>query len=401
MSHGHNANRFGWRGGWFSDRAAGALVQRRWVPSRLGLFIGLLVMAGSCGMAWSHMICVYVQSPSVGSPSGHAFIQLVPSSGPQANNPNLVYGFSPQKGVFGALGGNGSISSNATHAWDWQICYTVTAAQYNSAAAAIRGDITAPPNYNLLDNNCVDWAGKIAGAAGISLPSYAWFPNVGGPPISDPKTLQDSLSAIGNNGTFRGGTVNNNSANKAPNGGAVAAATTPEYSYTATVAVGHTAPATLAAYANVPLYNTNLGGVNLAAGGTLTFNLSNVSAASALISIDWGDGSPYSDQNTAVSHIYSTIGTYDGSLVTMDNGALQTFDFAANIGSSGQTLASFNETITAYAPIVQSYATGTAPLAIDPVPEPAAIDPVPEPAALVTLALGLGGLAMLRRRVRA
>jgi hypothetical protein len=149
------------------------------------LLVGIAGIPAAAAGA-SSRICVYVHSRLHGiplvssgttsalSPTGHAFIQLLPSEGPQAGARTLVYGFFTNN-IPGGLtfGAAGIVDDNSTHEWDWKICYMVSKVQYDKAAALIRHDQTNPPKYILFKFNCTDWVAKVAKQAGITLPPYS------------------------------------------------------------------------------------------------------------------------------------------------------------------------------------------------------------------------------------
>ena len=107
-----------------------------------------LVLAGAAASAWGtdNQLCFYVDK---GIP-GHCFVQFLPKQGPQAGATNLVYGKYPA--TANIFGGPGVIKNDSKRAWDQRICYSVTVAQYNGAAAKVGGKIATPPAYNLVKN---------------------------------------------------------------------------------------------------------------------------------------------------------------------------------------------------------------------------------------------------------
>ncbi len=151
-------------------------------------------------------------------------MQLVPRSGPQAGNPNLVYGFHPAGANY--FGGAGRVRDDGSRPWDWRICFTVTAAQYNAMAAGINSKVVAPPPYCLVNFNCTDWITQKASLAGIALPVKI---NMVG--IADPEAFWQSLDALGNGGVFGGGTVNSNATGLGADGGPLAAVFSRNFGY--------------------------------------------------------------------------------------------------------------------------------------------------------------------------
>ena len=66
----------------------------------LCLLVGLLAaLAAAAPAAAAPRVCVYTQERNVlgGALTGHAFVQLLPDSGPDQGKRNLVWGFYPEK----------------------------------------------------------------------------------------------------------------------------------------------------------------------------------------------------------------------------------------------------------------------------------------------------------------
>src|SRR4029077_20193298 len=125
-------------------------VQER---TRLSIKASLFLAAAACcaTSAFANMICICVDCPagsSIGIPVGigHAFVQMMPMSGPQ-NGQTLSRGFYPS---ITSPYASGIVKDDATHGKDFCICYNVTNAQYNAAAAAINAKQANPGTYNVL-----------------------------------------------------------------------------------------------------------------------------------------------------------------------------------------------------------------------------------------------------------
>src|SRR5260370_2270377 len=88
----------------------------------LALALGALLGLARPATAWaasSPRICFYTEDRDVihGSKSGHAFLQLLPTAGPQAGSRELVYGSATNKDGTTFTETDGSVTSNATHKW--------------------------------------------------------------------------------------------------------------------------------------------------------------------------------------------------------------------------------------------------------------------------------------------
>ncbi len=347
--------------------------------------LGLVILLATAATVRADMICFCVDCPTgsgIGLPVGigHGFVQLKPMGGPQAGQ-TLGYGLYPAGNDI--FGGAGIIKNDTTRRSDFCLCFPVTVAQYNAAAALIRAAIAAPPAYNMATNNCVDFVNSVATAAGITLPNTATSIPFDGS-VSDPAAMWNSFDAIGVGGGFMGGTL-------ASIGGPVTPGTPNDYSYAGLVNDGHSDPAGVASYTSLALDSQNLGLFNANLGSGIDLNLSNVSLSSSIISIDWGDGSILEQQFTSFNHIYSNPGSYNANLFVMDSGAVHTYDMLINVGGSP------SDTIEV---LVSQFPPGNVP---NPGFEPSImpLDRVPEPStlvlALVGLSIGLMGRVGARR----
>jgi MYXO-CTERM domain-containing protein len=322
------------------------------------------------------MICFYVDCPAgsnLGVPvsSGHAFVQFVPmnnGAGPSTR------GFYPNS--WNLFGGAGIIKNDAGHAWDCRVCYNVTPAQYNAAVAVSNARTTTPGNYNLLSRNCVDFCSSVAAAAGITLPT-----TVGVYGASDPATFWASLDAVKNHGAAAppGGTVSGNP------GGAVAANPPRDFTPAGVGNTGHMNPATLASNTNLPLDQFNLGGVNSNSTTGLTINLTGLNS-SALVSVNWGDNTPWNQQSSAFNHVYAP-GSYTADVLVVDSGAVHDYSMNVSVSPSPGALVGIgvNHFPDAGGNNPTDYPDGTS------IP-----DETPAPSAAALLALG--GLVIGRRR---
>lgn len=294
----------------------GPIFFRRTLPQVFLLTVSLLIARP----ATAQSIYFYCACPANRFQSGHAFLQLIPSkNNPQFGNPNLCYGFYPAG--WNIFGGAGIIKNDSRHAWNWRINYAVNAAQYNAVVGGIRADIAAPPAYHLLRFNCVDWIQKMAA---LPAPAIALPPTLNRVGVNDPWAFQQSLVALGAGGVFGGGTVSNNAALVAPNGGKIASRPH-DISYTWLAARAHDirySLSSLATYMHLQASDQNVGIVTVDTPDPFQVDLNNTDPFNALVSMDWGDGSEYDAQSLSFSHQYAIPGTYHASLIVVDTGTI-------------------------------------------------------------------------------
>ncbi|MDQ6776804.1 MAG: PKD domain-containing protein [Actinomycetota bacterium] len=261
--------------------------------------------------------CVYVDSPVLRLTSGHVFVQMLPDRGRQKGSKNLVYGLSPVS-AWHPFGGAGEFpNTNATHGWDYKICYPVSVRRYNNMANFINRSLARPPNYDLLDSNCVIWSENVAGVGGIRLPS-----SINRAGIPDPAALEDNLISIGAGKKFRGGTVRKNPGRVAPNGGADPVSRMLDAnSYTGLEEFALRAPGRLAAGLHLRNHELHLPTRSLGLNQRATVALTGVKPSKAIIAMSWGDGS-VSLQRPSASHRYGRPGRYRITIVVVKNSTL-------------------------------------------------------------------------------
>jgi hypothetical protein len=365
-------------------RSCGNWLRREAAGLRVVLFAVLLTWGGGA-FATSISFCVDCPAgSSIGLPVGigHGFVKLMPMNNAQAGQ-SLGYGLYPA--TYDIFGGAGIIKNDSTRRSDFCITYNVTPAQYNAAVAVISAAITAPPAYNMGTNNCVDFINSVAAAAGITLPNTATSIPLDGS-VSDPAAMWNSLSGIGNGGTFGSGTV-------MTTGGMVAVNTPNDFSYAGLTNDGHDDASNVASYTGLPFDQVNLGALTANDLTGITINLTNPDLSASITSVDWGDGSPYPGQQSSFSHVYGAPGTYDADLFVMDSGAVHSYPMSISVSSSPAS--SVDVTITGFSPATDEnpgFGPPDTPLA--EVPEPAGIT-------LATLGLiaSLGLVTARRRRV--
>ncbi len=284
-----------------------------------------------------HRICYYADSPSTPFGAGHGFVQLLPGAGepnPQAGRKDLVYGKYPAS--WSPFNSDGEIRQDNKHSWDWKICYTVSVASYNAVVGLIRGEITAPSDYHLFSDNCVDWITQSETLAGVVLPETDNKLS-----IPDPYAFEDSLEDIGDGNVFGGGTVKENTTGVAPDSGVDPPGEKPDVcSYDGLVSFGLDDSSALASALNLESHEETLPSIPVELGQVLTVQLENVDTGNAITVIDFGDGS-VAEQVAAAPHAYSLAGDYDVTAVVLDSGAVNEFTFTAHVsGQPGQTLLS-------------------------------------------------------------
>ncbi|MHC4217519.1 MAG: hypothetical protein ACYSU7_03595 [Planctomycetota bacterium] len=272
----------------------------------------------------NNQMCFYVDK---GVP-GHCFVQFLPKQGPQAGATNLVYGKYPAtRDIFG---GPGVIKNDSKRAWSQRICYPVTVAQYNAAAAKVRGKIAAPPPYDLVSNppgNCVDWMTDAAVAAGQTLPGKTGIFG-----ISTPGAFGDSLKGIGNGGTFSGGTVAFNSdPSQSPDGSPVALVTPHDWDAGETALASHDNPVGQAFDMELLLNQQDLGVYFTTPTDPMQLEVLHPNPDDALITVNWGDGTDLDGQQTSYLHHYAVPGAYPVSLAVIDSGALHHYTFVVEV----------------------------------------------------------------------
>jgi hypothetical protein len=286
---------------------------------------GVLVMcAGS--VAEAHQLCVYIDKSGL---TGHVFVQMLPTNGPQAGRTDLCYGKYPAGADI--FGGAGVIKWDKGRKWSQKICFTVTAAQYNAAGAKINTKLAAPTPYNLLTANCVDWANAVATAAGQVPPASSWWG------ISDPETMGQTVKAAGNGAVLNGGTITYNAApNIGPDGNPVAFNPPRDFDAGNMAALCHSDPAQVAGKMGVMLNQQGQGPVETGIGQEYAVMVFGANPDSSLISISWGDGSPIEAQDSVFSHSYALPGVYTASVITINSGMVNHVSWRVMVNDGGR-----------------------------------------------------------------
>jgi hypothetical protein len=292
-------------------------------------------------------ICVYVAEPSKASVTGHAFIQLLPDSGPQAGSKKLVYGFSTRNSaVWRALGGYGEVQDDSAHAWSWKICYATAVAQYDRVATKIRQDTAKPPDYHLFNFNCTDWVlglvrvgdlpfppiprtanrveellkafggvSQLAPSAITSLASLVtklFNPKI---ELSDPVTVAAVLARIGAGMTYSGGLVTKNTAGTSPSdrrGAPAGGGDADRFDIDAPARIGQLAlddPERLADGFGIELRRLAPEPRRLGVDDQLTIDFDSIERDNSMVAVDWDDGAVGFEPPTA-AHAYGEPGIY-------------------------------------------------------------------------------------------
>jgi hypothetical protein len=273
----------------------------------------MFAAASAASAAASPRLCVYAQERNIhkGVPTGHAFVQLLPDSGPQAGSRNLTYGFSPKEVAKALTGSPGQILNDSKHGWEWKLCKSVTVDGYDKAARAISLDRDKRPEYNLFKFNCTDWAFKIAKEAGITdLPSAKAL----GTNLLDPEALANSYKKLyaeqGGRNIPGGNAVFKNTANVWPNNVADPPSRRIDLdSYTDITLLAFIAPRTIAHALDMTARTAVLPAETVGVGRPLRISLARLGALRTVTEVQFGDGSRQYQRRT-FAHSYRRAGTY-------------------------------------------------------------------------------------------
>ncbi len=292
--------------------------------------------------------------------TGHAFVQLYTTTGPQADDPTLGGGLYPDGRNF--FNAPGQIVGGFLHAWDWRITFPLTAEQFDAAQNFIDNQTANPPDYQLLsNNNCAGWVQQVAGSVSIFLPVVN---NKLG--IPDPYAFEQSLSQIGDGNTFAGGSVQFNSAGTLPNNTPDPPLPYPDQgSYDGIAAAALQDPSSLAQGLGLAFQQQAQSAVDIGAGQSLAVNLANVDIDNAIVLFDFGDGTVV-EQALSDSHSYQTSGTWQARAIVVNSGAVAVFPFQVNVDTvSGGGTVSIQ---VPDPPPNQPPPDRTPPVFIDPIP---------------------------------
>ena len=315
--------------------------------SRVGLVclvVGLLAgLAAAAPAAAAPRVCVYTQERNVlgGALTGHAFVQLLPDSGPDQGKRNLAWGFYPEKRALFLTGSPGLIADDAKHGWDWKLCNTLTTNQYNDAAKIVADDRKTTPEYVFLKFNCTDWAYKVGKAAGMKLPPAGAL----GTGVYDPERVAKEMEKLwreqGGRNIPGGNAVFKNSDHKTPEGsGDLRAAAAADIdapfgdSYTDIVREAFADPSETADAYDFSSGTAQHDDATLDPGGELHVKLTGFDGDEAITALRWGDNEA-DYQGRVFSHTYKEAGTYRVTGVALAKQNVQRFAIVVHVSDGG------------------------------------------------------------------
>lgn len=288
-----------------------------------------LLAASTDVCARPNEFCIYLNCPDTILSTGHAWVGLTFGSSYVNPGATRFRGYHP--GTFNVFGGEGRVKDDALRVingnWDYKICWTISDTSFEAVIGFLNSVTSNPREYNLLQSNCVSFALNAASVAAVRAPN-----GLNSQGIPDPLQLWQSLADIGNGGTFQGGTVVHN----LPNESALTD-TEPfplDFSYSRLESDVHLlTAASVGDFMRLDAQDAFAGAASLAVGGTLNIDLINAFPTTSLISVDWGDGSPFSNQATEIAHAYPDAGDFDGSIAVIDSQSVHRFAFSVSVGS--------------------------------------------------------------------
>ena len=294
----------------------------------------LLAAATAAPAAASPRLCVYAQERNIHKEAltGHAFVQLLPDSGPQAGSRNLTYGFSPKEPAKALTGSPGQILNDSKHGWEWKLCKSVTVEGYDKAARMISLDRDKRPEYNLFKFNCTDWAFKIAKEAGINdLPSA----NALGTGLLDPEALANSYKKLyaeqGGRNIPGGNAVWKNVDNVWPNDVRDPPSRVIDLdSYTDITLLAFTDPRVIAHAMDMTARTAVVPPVTVGANRTLLISLAGLGAKPTVTEVQFGDGSRQYQKRT-FTHTYRRPGAYRLRGIAIANATLYRFSLQVRV----------------------------------------------------------------------
>jgi len=284
-------------------------------------------------------VIMFKHEPSgADSKFGHSFLSIT-----SINGQMRTYGFYP---VQNPIMGHGELVDDSYTIWDWAIIYPITLNQYNSIAKIIDQEVPLgqAPDFTLVGFNCTTWIASIAAFENIAIPN---FRGIGG--IPDPPAFGNSLSTLGSGTIFHGGIVVTGNFSFPPLSTSFLASGAPyDYSYNGLESSGFANGVALASSIGLNYDAVNLGTVNANNINGLSLSLIGTATTSALISVNWGDGSAYTEQSLTPSHVYAA-GTYNAQILVIDNGAVHSYTMTVGVSSAPSTPVTVN--VTAFPPV--------------------------------------------------
>lgn len=293
--------------------------------------------AGAASAAASPRVCVYAQERDVlrGAWTGHAFVQLLPDTGPQGSSRNLTFGFYPRNPALAVTGGPGQIKNDSEHGWEWKLCKSVTVESYDKAARLISLDRDKTPQYSLGGFNCTDWVFKVADAAGVKLPSARAL----GTGLYDPEELANKYKALwreqGGRNIPGGDAVFKNTENVWPNNVADPPSRTIDLdSYTDITLLAFTAPRTIAHALDMTARTALLPAVTVGTGRPLRISLARLGTLPTVTEVQFGDGSRQYQRRT-FAHSYPRPGTHLLRGIAIANATVLRFSLKVRVVRGG------------------------------------------------------------------
>ena len=294
----------------------------------------ILAAAGAAPAAASPRVCVYAQERNIHKEAytGHAFVQLLPDSGPQAGSRNLTFGFSPKEPLKAVTGGPGQILNDSMHRWDWKLCKSVTNEGYDKAVRAISVDRDKRPEYALLKFNCTDWAFKIAKEAGVNdLPSAKAL----GTGVLDPEALAKNYEKLwieqGRRNIPRATGVWKNTANVFPNNledppsGVIDLS-----SYTDIALLAFSDPHLIAHWLDMTPRTAVLPAETVGVGRSLRISLRGFGTLPTVTEVQFGDGSRQYQRRT-FTHSYPRAGNHSVRGIAIANATVYRFTLRVTV----------------------------------------------------------------------
>jgi hypothetical protein len=299
---------------------------------------GLMFAAASAApAAASPRLCFYAQERDLvrGAWTGHAFVQLLPDAGPQANRRNLTLGFYPKNQALAVTGGPGEFRNDSQHGWEWKLCKSVSDESYDKAARLISLDRDKTPQYSLGGFNCTDWVFKVADAAGVKLPSARAL----GTGLLDPEELANKYKALwreqGGRNIPGGDAVFKNTANVWPNNVADPPSRTIDLdSYTDITLLAFTDPRTIAHALDMTARIAVLAAETVGAGRQLRISLARLGNLRTVTEVQFGDGSRQY-QRRSFAHFYRRAGTYRLRGIAIANATVYRFSLRVRVVRGG------------------------------------------------------------------
>ncbi|MHB8233674.1 MAG: hypothetical protein ACYDHT_03380 [Solirubrobacteraceae bacterium] len=297
----------------------------------------MLASVGAASAAASPRLCVYAQERNVlsGAWTGHAFVQLLPDAGPQQSSRNLTYGFYPKNQALAVTGGPGQLKNDSEHGWEWKLCKSITDESYEKAARVISLDRDKTPQYSLGGFNCTDWVFKVAGAAGVQLPSARAL----GSGLFDPEELANKYKVMwrdqGSRNLPGGDAVFKNTANVFPNNATDPPVRTIDLdSYTDITLLAFTEPRTIAHALDMTARTAALPAETVGTGRALRISLAHLGALRTVSEVQFGDGSRQYQRRT-FTHSYRRAGTYRLSGIAIANATVYRFSLPVKVVGGG------------------------------------------------------------------